>query len=67
MSCYVCGRSDVRKMPRCGKRHYPHKCPHGVWCVTGDKLLGFHANRVPIAGKNRCEECRTNMRTAHHA
>jgi hypothetical protein len=57
MACHVCERSDVRKMPRSGKKHFPHKCPHGVWCVTGDRLLGHHANNVPVAGKNHCAEC----------
>lgn len=55
--CGVCGRADVRKMPRCGKRTYRHLCPHGVPCVSGDRLLGIHANNPPIAGKYRCDEC----------
>jgi len=55
--CHVCFRTDVKKRPRFGKLHYPHRCPHGVWCVTGDRLLGVHANNTPVAGPNRCAEC----------
>jgi hypothetical protein len=58
MACHVCFRTDVKKRQFSGKQHYPHKCPHGVWCVTGDRLLGHHANNTPIAGPNRCERCR---------
>ncbi len=38
-----CG-TPARKMPRCGKRRYRHKCPHGKFCAHGDRLLGAHAN-----------------------
>ena len=38
-----CG-TPAKKMPRCGKRRYPHKCPHGKWCAHGDRLNGSHAN-----------------------
>lgn len=57
MSCHICFREDVKKRPFSGKKHYPHKCPHGKWCVTGHPLLGHHANNVQIGGSTRCEEC----------
>ena len=63
MACHICFRTDVRKRPRAGKQHFPHKCPHGVWCVSGDRLLGTHANNTPIAGPNRCVACRDAART----
>jgi len=57
--CGICGRVTAR-IPRTGRRHYPHKCPHGIWCVRGTVLLGMHANHVPIAGPNRCARCATD-------
>lgn len=38
-----CG-TRANKMPRCGKRRYRHKCPHGLWCDHGHRLKGSHAN-----------------------
>ena len=49
-----CG-TPARKMPRCGKRRYRHKCPHGKWCAHGDRLLGVHANH-----NNLCGICRAH-------
>jgi hypothetical protein len=46
-----CG-TPARKMPRCGKRRYRHKCPHGKFCEHGDRLAGAHANRNSF-----CEIC----------
>ena len=46
-----CGTA-ARKMPRCGKRRYRHKCPHGRWCQHGDRLHGAHANH-----NTRCRDC----------
>jgi hypothetical protein len=57
MTCRICGRHDVRKRPRAGKQHYPHKCPHGIWCVSGSRLNGIHANHPPQGGPNYCEQC----------
>ena len=42
-TCELCGR-PARPRPRCGKARYPHKCPHGLPCARGDKLLGIHQN-----------------------
>lgn len=67
MACHVCGRTDVKKRPRAGKQHYPHKCPHGVWCVAGHRLLGSHANNVPIAGPGRCEACNRRLKEIDRA
>ena len=67
--CALCGRYTAR-MPRTGKRHRPHKCPHGIWCARGDRLLGPHANNVPLMGPNRCERCAKDgpaaLRDARH-
>ncbi len=52
----ICGRTDVRKMPRSGKRRYRHKCPHGEWCVAGHPLLGTHANHP------QCKKCLAETR-----
>jgi len=48
--CHCCGR-DGKRLPRRGKRRYPHLCPHGKPCVAGDRLLGNHANWP------RCPSC----------
>mgnify|MGYP001571125143 FL=1 len=56
MSCALCGRTDVKKRPRCGKYHYPHKCPHGRPCASGVPRLGEHANTP------RCFPCINRQR-----
>jgi hypothetical protein len=47
-----CGTA-ARKMPRCGKRRYRHKCPHGNWCAFGHRLVGWHA-----VSNIHCRECK---------
>lgn len=42
--CHGCGKLTY-KLPRAGKRRYPHKCPHGKWCACGHPLAGVHANQ----------------------
>lgn len=58
--CWGCGRLDVKKRPRAGKLHYPHKCPHGIDCVAGDPLAGRAGNNWP-----RCVDCRIEARSQH--
>jgi hypothetical protein len=49
-----CG-TPAKKMPRCGKRRYPHKCPHGKLCAHGDRLAGAHANHNSF-----CDICKAH-------
>lgn len=54
--CGLCGRPDVSRRPRHGKKSFRHKCPHGAWCPRGDKLQGAHTNMTncaPCAAWNR--------------
>ena len=54
-NCRCCGRNIAYRLIapniRHGKQMHPHKCCHGKWCPTGDKLLGQHVN-LP-----RCKYC----------
>lgn len=57
-ACGVCGKVVALRFEHGNaKARVPHKCPHGVPCVTGDKLLGMHANNPPVIGKYRCDKC----------
>jgi hypothetical protein len=49
--CHCCGREIARRNVGGGKALHRHKCPHGHWCVAGDRLDGHHANQP------RCREC----------
>jgi len=56
--CWSCGREDVRKMPRHGKKFYAHKCPHGVPCIAGNPLMSVGGFNGPArGGKFYCPAC----------
>lgn len=55
--CQACGvtvamRFMVNRRHGGGKARVPHRCPHGVPCAAGDRLLGTHAN-----ANTMCREC----------
>lgn len=58
--CFACHRGVSAKRPRLGrfgKAKVRHKCPHGVWCISGrpEGAQGF--NYAPTMGPARCLEC----------
>lgn len=63
--CEFCGRL-AKPTPRTGKKRFPHKCPHGEWCVRGHRLLGWHQNHPTCvecsAVRRRVEELQRELR-----
>jgi len=61
--CQLCGtkakkRPIFKEGPAAGKLRYPHKCPHGVWCIAGAMLGGkLGMNHPARGGKHYCPEC----------
>lgn len=62
--CLACGRVVAVRFATqtaaggAGKARVRHKCPHGVWCVTGARLAGRQGiNRASAAGPHACRRC----------
>lgn len=56
--CLACGRTDVQKRPGRGKQRFPHKCPHGVSCITGSRLMPVGGINGPArGGPHYCPDC----------
>lgn len=55
--CGCCGRTVAYRYAHQsgGKQRVRHKCPHGTWCRSGDRLEGTHAI------DSRCPECKRGM------
>ena len=54
--CGCCKRVVAFRNIAGRKARVRHKCPHGQWCITGDRLIGHHANQP------RCLECLNERR-----
>lgn len=40
-----------------GKRRQRHKCPHGVWCISGSPEGAQGFNGPPLGGAHYCPDC----------
>lgn len=53
-NCPMCGKT-VKLRPFNSKLRYSHKCPHGMDCDQGNRLIGVHTFKPE---HSRCDQCR---------
>lgn len=62
-TCHLCGKFVAYRDAARYKARVRHKCPHGVWCLSGEGFIGRSVNwaalylgRPPVFVRG-CEEC----------